>query len=67
MDFLVRGCGQKIASPAFLGQITEMFETPLRAWADQHKLPGSNSGRVNARIPSSSGTANTVARAPTWS
>jgi hypothetical protein len=39
VDFLVRGCGQKIASPAILGQITTALKTQLRAWADQHKIP----------------------------
>jgi hypothetical protein len=39
VDFLVRGCGQKIASPALLGQITEAFNTRLRAWATAHKIP----------------------------
>lgn len=39
VDFLVRGCEQKIASPALLGQITDAFKTRLRAWADQHKIP----------------------------
>jgi hypothetical protein len=39
VDFLVRGCGQQIASPALLGQITEAFKTRLRAWADEHKIP----------------------------
>jgi hypothetical protein len=39
VDFLVRGCGQKIASPAILGQITEVFKTRLRAWAQQHNIP----------------------------
>lgn len=39
VDFLVRGCGQKIASPAILGQITQAFKTRLRAWADQHGIP----------------------------
>jgi hypothetical protein len=39
VDFLVRGCGQKIASPAILGQITDAFKTRLRAWADQHQIP----------------------------
>jgi hypothetical protein len=38
VDFLVRGCGQKIASPAILGQITDAFKTRLRAWADQHQI-----------------------------
>lgn len=39
VDFLVRGCGQQIASPAILGQITDAFKTRLRAWADEHKIP----------------------------
>jgi hypothetical protein len=39
VDFLVRGCGQKIASPALLGQITDAFTTRLRAWAAQHTIP----------------------------
>jgi hypothetical protein len=39
VDFLVRGCGHKIASPALLGQITEAFKTRLRAWADRHQIP----------------------------
>jgi hypothetical protein len=39
VDFLVRGCGQPIASPAVLGQITEAFKTRLRAWAEQQKIP----------------------------
>jgi hypothetical protein len=39
VDFLVRGCGQKIASPAVFGQITTAFKTRLRAWADQHDIP----------------------------
>lgn len=39
VDFLVRACGQKIASPAILGQITTAFKTQLRAWADQHGIP----------------------------
>jgi hypothetical protein len=39
VDFLVRGCGQKIASPAVLGQITDAFKTRLRAWADRNKTP----------------------------
>jgi hypothetical protein len=39
VDFLVRGCGQKIASPAVLGQITDAFKTRLRAWADRHRIP----------------------------
>jgi hypothetical protein len=39
VDFLVRGCGQKIASPAILGQITDAFKTRLRAWAERHAIP----------------------------
>ena len=39
VDFLVRACGQKIASPALLGQITDAFKTRLRAWAELHKIP----------------------------
>ena len=39
VDFLVRACGQKIASPALLGQITEAFKTRLRTWATQHQIP----------------------------
>lgn len=39
VDFLVRGCGQKIASPAILGQITEAFKTRLRVWADTQRIP----------------------------
>jgi hypothetical protein len=39
VDFLVRGCRQKIASPAVFGQITTTFKTRLRTWADQHHIP----------------------------
>jgi hypothetical protein len=39
IDFLVRGCRQKIASPAVFGQITDAFKTALRAWADTHGIP----------------------------
>lgn len=39
VDFLVRACGQKIASPALLGQITDAFKTRLRTWAEQHTIP----------------------------
>jgi hypothetical protein len=39
VDFLVRACGQKIASPALLGQITDAFKTRLKAWAQQHNVP----------------------------
>jgi hypothetical protein len=31
--------GQKIPSPAVLGQITEAFKRGLRAWADQQQIP----------------------------
>jgi hypothetical protein len=39
VDFLVRACRQKIASPAVFGQITKAFTTGLRAWADAHDIP----------------------------
>ncbi len=39
IDFLVRACGQKIASPAVFGQLTTTFKTALRAWADQQHIP----------------------------
>jgi hypothetical protein len=39
VDFLVRACRQKIASPAVFGQLTTAFKTQLRAWADQHGIP----------------------------
>ena len=39
VDFLVRACGQKIASPAILGKITTAFKTQLRTCADQHGIP----------------------------
>jgi hypothetical protein len=39
IDFLVRACHQKIASPAIFGQITTAFKTQLRAWADAHRVP----------------------------
>lgn len=39
IDFLVRACGQKIASPAIFGQITTPFRTALRAWAGRHHIP----------------------------
>ena len=39
VDFLVRACKQKIASPVVFGQITTTFKTQLRAWADQHGIP----------------------------
>ena len=39
VDFLVRACRQKIASPAVFGQITTAFKTALHAWANQHQIP----------------------------
>jgi hypothetical protein len=39
IDFLVRACGQQIASPAVFGQITTTFKTALRAWADARQIP----------------------------
>jgi hypothetical protein len=39
VDFLVRGCGQKIASPAVLGQLTDAFKARLRQWATEHRIP----------------------------
>jgi hypothetical protein len=39
IDFLVRACHQKIASPVVFGQITTAFKTQLRAWADAHHIP----------------------------
>lgn len=39
VDFLVHACGQKIASPAVLGQITAAFKTGLRAWAEAQQIP----------------------------
>jgi hypothetical protein len=39
IDFLVRACRQKIASPVLFGQITTAFKTQLRAWADAHRIP----------------------------
>jgi hypothetical protein len=39
VDFLVRACGQKIASPALLGQITEAFKMRLRTWAAEQHIP----------------------------
>ena len=39
VDFLVRACGQKLASPALLGQLTDAFKTRLRAWATQRHIP----------------------------
>jgi hypothetical protein len=39
IDFLVRACGQKIASPAIFGQLTDAFKTRLRRWASEHQIP----------------------------
>lgn len=39
VDFLVRACRQKIASPAILGQLTDAFKAQLRRWATQHDIP----------------------------
>jgi hypothetical protein len=39
IDFLVRGCRQKIASPAVLGQLTNAFKARLRTWATEHQIP----------------------------
>ena len=39
IDFLVRACRQKIASPAVFGQLSEAFKTRLRAWATAHHIP----------------------------
>jgi hypothetical protein len=39
IDFLVRACGQKIASPAVFGQLTDAFKTRLRRWASEHQIP----------------------------
>jgi hypothetical protein len=39
IDFLVRACRQKVASPAVFGQITNAFKTQLRGWAEEHGIP----------------------------
>jgi len=39
VDFLIRACRQKIASPALFGQITKAFKAQLRVWADAHGIP----------------------------
>jgi hypothetical protein len=39
IDFLVRACRQKIASPAVFGQLTDAFKTRLRRWATEHQVP----------------------------
>jgi hypothetical protein len=56
VDFLVRACRQKIASPAVFGQITTAFTTALCAWADQHGVLGLNSGKASGKTRSSSAT-----------
>ena len=37
IDFLVRGCRQKISSPAIFGQLTDAFKTRLRQWATERQ------------------------------
>lgn len=39
VDFLIRACRQKIASPALFGQMTKAFKAQLRAWADARGIP----------------------------
>lgn len=39
IDFLVRACRQKIASPAIFGQLTDAFKTRLRRWATDQHIP----------------------------
>jgi hypothetical protein len=39
IDFLVRACRQKIASPAIFGQLTDAFKTRLRRWATEQQIP----------------------------
>ena len=39
IDFLVRACRQKIASPAIFGHLTDAFKTRLRQWATAHQVP----------------------------
>ena len=39
IDFLVRACRQKIASPAIFGQLTEAFKARLRRWATEQQIP----------------------------
>jgi hypothetical protein len=39
IDFLVRACRQKIASPAVFGQLTDAFKTRLRRWATEQQIP----------------------------
>jgi hypothetical protein len=39
IDFLVRACRQKIASPAVFGHLTDAFKTRLRQWATEQQIP----------------------------
>ena len=39
IDFLVRACRQKIASPAIFGQLTDAFNARLRRWATEQQIP----------------------------
>lgn len=39
IDFLVRACRQKIASPAVFGQLTDAFKARLRRWAAERQIP----------------------------
>jgi hypothetical protein len=39
VDFLVRACRQKIASPVVFGQMTKAFKTRLQAWATEQGIP----------------------------
>lgn len=39
VDFLVRGCGQKIPSPVLFRHITDDFKTHLRRWATARGIP----------------------------
>ncbi len=58
IDFLVRACRQKIASPAVFGQLTDAFKARLRRWAPlSTRSRGLNSARGNAKTPSCSDTA----------
>src|SRR3989442_7859307 len=38
IDFLVRACGQKIASPAIFGHLTDAFKTRLRRGGHGHSV-----------------------------
>jgi hypothetical protein len=39
IDFLVRACRQKIASPAIFGQLTDAFKARLGRWATEQRIP----------------------------